>query len=119
MPGGDGTGPAGQGPMTGRAAGPCAGYEVPGGYANPIPGWAGFWGFGRGRGWRNRYYATGLAGWQRAAGWAPGGAVQPNWPGGPIPTREQEISTLKDQAGYFEEALADIRDRIKELEAKK
>ena len=37
MPGGDGTGPAGMGPMTGRAAGYCAGYPVPG-YANPIPG---------------------------------------------------------------------------------
>lgn len=36
MPRGDGTGPAGQGPMTGRAAGYCAGYNSPG-YANP--GW--------------------------------------------------------------------------------
>ena len=41
MPGGDGTGPAGWGPMTGRAAGYCAGYPVPG-YRNPVPGrWAG------------------------------------------------------------------------------
>jgi len=30
MPGGDGTGPMGMGPMTGRAAGYCAGYPVPG-----------------------------------------------------------------------------------------
>jgi len=36
MPWGDGTGPMGMGPMTGRAAGFCAGYGVPG-YANPIP----------------------------------------------------------------------------------
>jgi len=36
MPGGDGTGPAGMGPMTGRAAGYCAGYPVPG-YMNPVP----------------------------------------------------------------------------------
>jgi len=36
MPGGDGTGPQGMGPMTGRAAGYCAGYEDPG-YANPVP----------------------------------------------------------------------------------
>ncbi|HXL02849.1 MAG TPA: DUF5320 domain-containing protein, partial [Candidatus Atribacteria bacterium] len=65
MPGGDRTGPWGLGPMTGRAAGYCAGYSVPG-YMNPIPGrgWgAGFgrgWGrgyFGRGRGWRNWYRA--------------------------------------------------------------
>jgi hypothetical protein len=37
MPGGDGTGPRGVGPMTGRAAGYCAGFPVPG-FANPIPG---------------------------------------------------------------------------------
>lgn len=30
MPAGDGTGPMGQGPMTGRAAGYCAGFPVPG-----------------------------------------------------------------------------------------
>jgi len=36
MPRGDGTGPAGIGPMTGRAAGYCAGYPVPG-YMNPAP----------------------------------------------------------------------------------
>jgi len=37
MPRGDGTGPMGFGPMTGRAAGYCAGYGVPG-FMNPIPG---------------------------------------------------------------------------------
>lgn len=36
MPGGDGTGPRGFGPMTGRKAGYCAGFPVAG-YANPIP----------------------------------------------------------------------------------
>jgi len=30
MPRGDGTGPLGQGPMTGRGAGLCAGYPTPG-----------------------------------------------------------------------------------------
>jgi len=39
MPAGDGTGPLGLGPMTGRAAGYCAGYTVPG-YLNPRAGWA-------------------------------------------------------------------------------
>jgi hypothetical protein len=42
MPAGDGTGPVGLGPMTGRAAGYCAGYRVPG-FMNPVPG-RGFWG---------------------------------------------------------------------------
>jgi len=56
MPGGDGTGPMGFGPMTGRAAGYCAGYAAPG-YMNPMPG-RGFgfgWGRGRGRGWRSGF----------------------------------------------------------------
>jgi len=38
MPWGDGTGPMGRGPMTGRGAGFCAGYNVPG-YANPVSAW--------------------------------------------------------------------------------
>jgi len=45
MPRGDRTGPAGLGPMTGRAAGFCAGYPVPG-YMNPATGRAGFYGVG-------------------------------------------------------------------------
>jgi len=52
MPSGDRTGPAGLGPMTGRAAGYCAGYAVPG-YANPVGGRLGMGfrgGFGRGFG---------------------------------------------------------------------
>jgi len=41
MPRGDGTGPAGMGPMTGRGAGYCAGFATPG-FANPIPRGGGF-----------------------------------------------------------------------------
>ena len=37
MPRGDRTGPAGMGPMTGRAAGYCAGYSTPG-FMNPYGG---------------------------------------------------------------------------------
>jgi hypothetical protein len=71
MPRGDGTGPAGMGPMTGRGAGYCAGYPTPG-YMNPGFGrgvWGGgYWGGrGGGRGYRNWYRATGLPGWQRAS----------------------------------------------------
>jgi len=45
MPFGNGTGPAGLGPMTGRAAGFCAGYPMPG-YMNPAIGRVGFYGAG-------------------------------------------------------------------------
>ncbi len=54
MPGLDGTGPMGYGPMTGGGRGRCAN-------AAPFPGHSG------GHGWRNLFYATGLTGWQRAA----------------------------------------------------
>jgi hypothetical protein len=114
MPGGDGTGPTGMGPMTGRAAGYCAGYSVPG-YAN--------WGFGPGRGgrgrgrggrgWRHRFYATGLPGWARGgAPFAP--PAPPAWWSAPAP--EGELDALRRQAEYFEESLAGIRSRIAELE---
>jgi hypothetical protein len=45
VPYGDGTGPAGLGPMTGRAAGFCAWFGVPG-YMNPVVGRAGLYGAG-------------------------------------------------------------------------
>ena len=52
MPGGDGTGPMGFGSLTGRGAGYCAGFPVPG-YMNPVSGRGvgrGFYGSGFGRG---------------------------------------------------------------------
>jgi len=121
MPRGDGTGPAGMGPMTGRAAGFCAGYPVPG-YMNPVGG-RGYWGRGGGRGWRNWYYATGLPGWARAGYGYPawGGAVNPYAPY-PAPAAqtvnpEQELAGLKQQADYFKDALSEIKKRIEQLEA--
>jgi len=131
MPGGDRTGPMGMGPMTGRAAGSCAGYNAPG-YANAIPG-RGFgrrgrrgggrgWG-GGGRGWRHMYYATGLPGWMRfgwpapqmAAAWGAGpwayGAPAP----GPMP-REQELQVLMDHAEALKAELDQISACIEELE---
>lgn len=60
MPRGDGTGPRGLGPMTGRGAGFCTGYRAPG-YMN-FGGRS--LGFGRGRGNRRM--------WWTAAGVIPG-----------------------------------------------
>ena len=123
MPAGDGTGPMGMGPMTGRGAGYCAGYGAPG-YANPIPG-RGF-GMGRGRGgggrgWRHQYYATGLPGWARF-GYAPAWGAPPPAAYGPYaapPTREQEAEFLKTQAEWLKEQLDAISQRITELEQEK
>ena len=121
MPAGDGTGPRGMGPMTGRGAGYCTGYGAPG-YANAIPG-RGLgmgWGRGRGGGWgrRNRYYATGVPGWARfgyASAW--GAPPVPAYsPYGAPPTREQEAGFLKTQAEWLKEQLDAISQRIAELE---
>ncbi|MBN2534712.1 MAG: DUF5320 domain-containing protein [Spirochaetales bacterium] len=70
MPRGDGTGPAGSGPMTGRAAGYCAGYPVPG-YMNPVSGQGlrGY-GFGRGRGFSGRGRGRGFSGRGRGRGFS-------------------------------------------------
>ena len=116
MPRGDGTGPAGMGPMTGRAAGLCAGYPTPG-YMNPVGG-RGYWGRGRdgGRGRRNWFYATGLPGWQRAGSGMPAYGGAPFAPG---LTAQQEQEGLKDQAEYLEDALDGVKKRIEELEGQK
>ena len=45
MPFGDGTGPMGLGPMTGRGAGYCAGFGTAG-FANPMPGYRYPYGYG-------------------------------------------------------------------------
>lgn len=63
MPRGNGTGPMGLGPMTGRAAGYCAGFPVPG-FMNPVGGRLGL-----GRGWFGRGRAFGpYYGWGRFTG---------------------------------------------------
>jgi hypothetical protein len=80
MPFGDGTGPAGMGPMTGRAAGFCVGYPVPG-YMNPAVSRAGFYGVygysagygipyaGRANSWLRRGFGFGRGrGWGRGRG---------------------------------------------------
>lgn len=119
MPGGDRTGPMGLGPMTGRGAGYCAGYGVPG-YMNPMPGGRGFgYGFGggrgRGRGWRHGFYATGLPGWAR--GGMPVPFVPYAAPYAPYaaPTAESERSFLQAQLGAFQEQMGQIQQRLDEL----
>jgi hypothetical protein len=118
MPFGDGTGPRGLGPVTGRGAGYCAGYAAPG-YTNYEPRWLCG---GGGRGWRNRNYATALTGWQRAGG----GWVDAGGPYGPMaapiatPTpinRDLQLSTLKAQADNLARTLDAIKEQIEMLEA--
>jgi len=117
MPRGDGTGPAGLGPMTGRGAGYCAGFGVPG-FVNPIPrggrfGYRSFgtyypvfWGFPRfGLGMRFPYYPYNFF-------------VNPLFQQGFAPgyPEEQELAMLKNQAQMLSEQLEQIRSRIEVLE---
>ena len=104
MPRGDGTGPLGKGAMSGRAAGTCAGFGIPGS-ANPAPGRGFGMGFGRervfggrggggGRGWRNIFHATGLPGWVRFG----------------------EKKALKTQAEALQSELDFIKKRLEDIE---
>jgi len=101
MPGFDGTGPWGQGPLTGGGRGYCAG-------AVPRP-----WGArGAGRGWRNQYYATGLTGWQRrTGGFVPtASAVPPE--AAPVATEAAEVDPL----ARLEQSVSEILERLDRLE---
>jgi len=121
MPRGDGTGPMGVGAMTGRAAGYCAGFGMPG-YANPAPGRGfgmgfgrgrGFGGRGGGRGWRHMFCATGLPGWMRFGGYAaPYGYPTPYQK----PDPEMEKQELKNQAETLQSELDFIKKRLSEIE---
>ena len=103
MPGGNGTGPMGAGPMTGRGAGYCAGFDRPG-FANFGGRGMGMGrgmrmgrggGFGRGGfGFRNRFYGV-----QQA----------------PAITPEQEKEYVKNDIKALEEELEAAKQRLKEL----
>ena len=133
MPRGDRTGPLGLGPMTGRAAGYCAGYPVPG-YMNPIGGR----GMGMARGYpiggRGMGMARGYRGGGRGRGFGFAAPVVPYGypamtgfypeavPPAPVPpaayySSEGEIESLRAQAAHLGTVLEDIQCRITELEA--
>jgi len=110
--------------MTGRAAGYCAGYDVPGsadalgergrigargrGAARVRQGA----GAGPGRGHRRMYYATGLPGWMRygCRGWA----ARPT--AGMSTEREkellgQQVQFLRSELEFVDRRLNDLADR--------
>lgn len=99
MPCRDGTGPAGMGPGTGWAEGPCAGTPA----GDPVHFVGGFGrrgcGLGmRGRGPRNMFRATGLPRWARGE-------------------TGDGVEALRRQAKSLENALAEIHGQIEQLEA--
>jgi len=125
VPRGDGTGPMGLGPMTGRVAGYCAGYGVPG-YRNPYAGGRGFGlgrgrGFGRGRGMRGRWFYG-----NPYLGGTPYPTAPVSYPIVADPVTgsyalwqvipQQEMEMLQSETKMLEEQLAIIKKRIVELE---
>ena len=91
MPGGDGTGPMKMGSMTGGGRGYCVA---------PVPEirtrlfGRRFLGGGRGRGFRNQYYATDLPFWARGG---------------------DESEMLKEETAFLEEELSAIQERLEML----
>jgi len=105
MPGLDGTGPRGMGPMTGGGWGLC-----------------GPWGFGRGVGF-GRGFGPGRGygfGWRAPYANPYAGAVPYGYgvggPYAPQMTKEEELDLLKNQAQEVKSQLDQIEARIKDLE---
>lgn len=115
MPRGNGTGPMGMGPMTGRGAGYCAGFGAPG-YMNPQVGGRGA-GYGLGRGFgRGMGYGFGCG---MGYGFGRGAAARgvPAAPAAAAPLApEQERTVLRNQLAGLEQTVADLRQRLTELE---
>jgi len=112
MPGYDGTGPRGTGPMTGGGRGFCA---VPLGGRFLRRGWSSGFGrpfgvFGRGRG------GMGMGMGRRPYGGYQDFGVAAAVPFNPPMTEEQELSGLKQQAQYIQGELEQIQRRISELD---
>ncbi|MCD4744776.1 MAG: DUF5320 domain-containing protein [Bacteroidales bacterium] len=102
MPRGDKTGPEGMGPMTGRGAGFCAGFDEPG-YMNQGGNKRG--GFGRGSG---RGFGRGFG---RSYGRGFGYHGIANYPDVSQKTiLENDIKILKDQLKSLEKRLSETKE---------
>lgn len=121
MPRGNGLGPNGAGPMSGRGLGFCAGYDAPGYMQQGFGG-----GYGsRGRGFRQgfgrggRGYGLGF----RRGGMVPQGYGFPPYgpeyyPEGPYAsyTKEDEAADLREQADFYKTRLQQLEKRLNDLE---
>jgi hypothetical protein len=114
MPRGDGKGPMGMGPRSGRAAGYCARFDMPG-YENRDLGQSFGWGSGQpcalsvggGHGWRHMFWATGLPGLMRSGKYH---GSHPNID----PSFEKQA--LKNQAEALQSRLELVKKRLSEID---
>jgi hypothetical protein len=88
MPRGDGTGPRGQGSMTGRRMGYCSGFNTPG-FMNG--GFRRGMGFGRGFAWRARKMQV-------------------------MPTQQPEVITENQEKEMLETDLSNLKAEVKQIE---
>jgi len=122
MPRGDKTGPDKAGPMTGRGAGYCAGYPVPGSM-NPIGGYGRGLGRGHGRGGGRRFGREQFVYPQPVAvqpvsqpTYQP--VAQPQSPRQEIAVLEKYQLGLESHKASLEQETEDVKARIQELIAK-
>ncbi len=122
MPGFDGTGPRGMGPMTGRGMGFCSSWGIGAAYRGrmvppyqqaPYPYYGGYAPYGSpvGMPYYGGYAPPGASPYY-GAGYSPGAA-----PYAPQMTREQELDLLRSEAEAVKEQLGQIEARISGLEA--
>lgn len=102
MPRGDGTGPQGQGPRTGRGMGFCNGFDVPG------------TGVGRGQGFGRRMGGRGPRGWGRGR-WS----ARQSWTGTPpeeTPALPRPVaSPVMEEIEGLHERLDTLQEQVAEL----
>ena len=124
MPGGDRTGPMGQGSKTGRAMGYCSGSDSPG-YTTGVPAGAGRgagrgagvgMGRGAGRGAGRGFRCRRIPGFGRAGGFAARG----DYPGYyyPAPAQasaESEVDFLENQIISLKQEIEGLTGRLKAL----
>jgi len=125
MPGGDRTGPMGIGPMSGRRAGFCAGYAIPG-YLNSDSEFGGMpvgrrgigygRGFGRGYG-RGQGFGRGFGQRGIAASYGYGAAYGNSYYKDRVVSAQDEAKVLKEQVKMMQEEVNAISQRIKYLES--
>ncbi len=107
MPGFDGTGPVGVGPLTGRRRGRCGSdTELRQAFcgAQPIRRGSGIGGYGRGHRWQ--YLETGLPRWARISS-----TTMPSQTG----ERAASLAALEREATVLEAELNDVKARLESL----
>ena len=109
MPGGDRSGPLGQGPGTGRVSGYCYGFDSPGFTKGPGRRMGRIFGFGRGFGRRRGF----RGGWDYEPDRQDYIPVNPRKPS---LSKADEIKFLRSQAEGLKRSQEEIMKRLGELE---